>query len=617
MLVASLDPAHSLGDALRIPLGPTPTRVPGSTRRLFAVEIDAGLALDRWLDERRGTLERLAVEGTWLDRDDVRRLLALSLPGIDEIAALLEIARLAADTRFDVVVVDTAPTGHTLRLLELPSTLGDIAALFDHMREKTRVMQAALTGAWRPGAEDALVRDLAQTSADLGALLRDPSRTAMSWVTLPEPMAIEETRDGLEALGSRGITADTIIVNRLTPVPAVACRFCDARRATEVRALERLKPAATVRYVAARDIEPRGLRALAGIAADLGRPAPARPALRRRPRWSASTAGDVVRPGELLPPGARLVLLGGKGGVGKTTCAAAIAVDAADRRPRSRVLLISTDPAHSLADVLNAAVTDRAAVLPEGPPNLDVRELDPARTLARIRNSYAEAVGRLFDRMSAGSHFDAAHDRSVMQGLIELAPPGLDELAAVLEITSTFDAPRPRWDLVVMDTAPTGHALRLLEMPALIHDWVRTLMSILLKYQPAGGVGAFGELLLRLSKGIGRLRGLLTDPAQAAFIVVTRAASMPRLESERLLARLAALGISMPVLLINAVGRGECGRCVRIARAERAEVLRIRQLPSPRVVIAGGVLPPPLGVAAVRRWARSAWKDAPRYHQDR
>ena len=617
VLVASLDPAHSLADALRRPLGPDPKRLPLPKRRLSAVEIDAGLALDRWLVERRGTLEQLAVDGSWLDRDDVRRLLELSLPGIDEIAALLEIARLAADSRFDLVVVDTAPTGHTLRLLGLPSTLGGIAALFEQMRDKSRVMQAALTGTWRPGAEDALVGELARTASDLGALLRDTARTGMSWVTLPEPMAIAETRDALEALGSRGITVDTIIVNRVTPPPAVRCRYCDARRAAEATAFGGLPPASRVRQVAARDVEPRGVRALAGIAADLRRPGPARASSPRAPRWSAALPGHAVRPADLLPARLRLALLGGKGGVGKTTCAAALAFDAAECRPQSRVLLISTDPAHSLADLLGAVVTDRAAPVPGGPSNLEVRELDPARTLARIRTNYAEAVDRVFDRISAGSHFDAAHDRSVMQGLIELAPPGLDELAAVLEITEALDARARRWDLVIMDTAPTGHALRLLEMPGLIHEWVRTLMSILLKYQAAGGVGAFGELLLRLSKGIGRLRALLSDPEQAAFIVVSRAAALPRLESERLVGRLAALGISMPVLVINAVGRGDCNRCVRIARAEQAEIARLRRLSAPRVALAGGVLPPPLGVASVRRWVRSAWRDAPRYHQDR
>ena len=88
--------------------------------------------------------------------------------------------------------------------------------------------------------------------------------------------------------------------------------------------------------------------------------------------------------------------------------------------------------------------------------------------------------------------------------------------------------------LVVMDTAPSGHALRLLEMPALVQDWARALMSILLKYQPVTGVGELGAVLLRLSQGLGRLRALLTDPGARSFVAVTRAAALPRAENGRL-----------------------------------------------------------------------------------
>jgi anion-transporting ArsA/GET3 family ATPase len=112
-LVVSTDPAPSLGDALSRPLGPAPRRVPLRRGRLDAVEIDAAAALGRWLDTRRRHLERIALRGTWLDDDDVSRLLRLSLPGIDELAALLEIARFASGGAYDLIVVDTAPTGHT------------------------------------------------------------------------------------------------------------------------------------------------------------------------------------------------------------------------------------------------------------------------------------------------------------------------------------------------------------------------------------------------------------------------------------------------------------------------------------------------------------------------
>lgn len=617
VLVASIDPAPSLADALRTPLGPRPTRVPRVKGQLSAVEIDAPRALDRWLAGRRETLERLAVEGTWLDHEDVSRLLTLSLPGIDELAALLEISRLAAERTVDLVVVDTAPTGHTLRLLALPATLGDIAAVFDHMREKTRVMESALTGRWRPGAGDALVEELARTADELAALLRDPDRTRVSWVTLAEPMAAAESRDAIGALRATGILVDTLIVNRLTPAPSSACGRCEARRSLEARALRTLPDAPRVVHVAARDVEPRGIRALAGIASDLGRKPPPLRGRTGAVRWAANLPGDPVGPGDLLASSVRLVLLGGKGGVGKTTCAAAVALDAAARRPRGRILLISTDPAHSIADVLGAPVTDEAAPVPGGPRNLDVRELDPQRTLARIRQRYAEAVDRAFDRLASGSRFDAAHDRSIMRALIDLAPPGLDELAAVLEITDTVAADQAAWDLVVMDTAPTGHALRLLEMPALIQEWVKALMAILLKYEGVARLGEFAEILLRLSKGIGRLRTLLADRERTAFITVARAAALPRLETGRLLQRLHALGLHVPAVIVNAVGRGSCARCTTAARVERAEVARIERIAPGRTLVTGVMLPPPHGVAGVRRWGRSAWRDAARYHQGR
>ncbi|MDQ3419558.1 MAG: ArsA family ATPase, partial [Acidobacteriota bacterium] len=237
VLVASTDPAPSLGDAFERPLARTPRRVPLPQGRLSAVEINAASALKRWLDERRATLESIAVEGTWLDRDDIARLLSLSLPGIDELAALLEISRLAHSRRFDLIIVDTAPTGHTLRMLGMPQTLVDVAVVFDRMREKHRVMEEALRGAWRPAAEDALVTELVDTAEELARLLRDRSRATVSWVTLPEPMAIAETSDAVQALESTDIRVASILVNRVTPRPPSECRHCDARRAFESTAI--------------------------------------------------------------------------------------------------------------------------------------------------------------------------------------------------------------------------------------------------------------------------------------------------------------------------------------------------------------------------------------------
>ena len=350
-------------------------------------------------------LEQIALRGTWLDEEDVARLLRLSLPGIDEIAALIEMARLGRSHQFDTIVVDTAPTGHTLRMLSMPDTLRGVARVFDRMQEKHRVMVAALRGGWTPDAADALVEEIDRDGRELNALFHDPARVRMSWVTLPEPMAIAESADALAHLASHGIPLDRVIVNRATPAPPRPCARCDARRAFEAQALAGLAatvPRMEMVVVAERDREPRGLATLAAIGADIEDGPPRRQSARARcRRWQAPVPGNggVLR--TLVAEETRLLLLGGKGGTGKTTCAAAIALDAATADPGRRVLLLSTDPAHSLADVLGCDLSDTARAVPGGPPNLQARELDATRGFERMRARYEAAVDALFERITA------------------------------------------------------------------------------------------------------------------------------------------------------------------------------------------------------------------------
>ena len=351
VLIASTDPAPSLGDALTVRLSTAPGRVEAAFRRpgsLHAVEIDASAVLRRWITERRATLEKIALEGTWLDRDDVDTLLNLSLPGIDEVAALLEIARLARTGRYDRIVVDTAPTGHTLRMLSMPETLLAVARVFDRMREKHRMMVEALRGRRDAAPEDMLVDDLASEAGELGALLTDGRRTHLSWVTLPEPMAVAETADALELLADRGIPVQQIVVNHITPPPVPRpCRRCNARRAFEGRAIRAL-PALHRAFVVARDPEPRGLTALAAIGRELQSERELPLVRSSRTSWVAGASGRRVAATDVAADRTRLLMFGGKGGVGKTTCAAAAALAAAVQWPRRQILLVSTDPATRL-----------------------------------------------------------------------------------------------------------------------------------------------------------------------------------------------------------------------------------------------------------------------------
>jgi arsenite-transporting ATPase len=612
-LVVSTDPAHSLGDALEQKLSAAPRLVRG---RLFAAELDASKALRRFLAPRSPRLRAIAVRGTWLDEEDIDSLFELSLPGVDELIALLELERLAAG--FDCVVVDTAPTGHTLRLLEMPETLDRTAQVLDDMQAKHRAMALSLRGFYRPDASDAAIDELRARAQALRALLRDEAD--FSWVMLPEPMSLEETKDGVAALLRAGLRVSRLVANRATGKPASACGRCSVRRAAEALVLrEALSLELPVVLLPAQETEPRGLAALRRIGRALrAKPlariaAPARAAAARRiaqnaaeRRRPAPGAGAALANGEgwletIAPAGTRLVFFGGKGGVGKTTAATTCALALA--RSGRATLLLSTDPAHSLADALELPLGDDEREVPlvghraapdsghraapsfgngrggarERPaaPRLLARELDATLAFSREREKYRRSVDELFDALRGGSRFDAPYDRAVVQDLIELAPPGLDELFGLLGLSDALSS--GRFDAVVVDTAPTGHALRLLELPEKALAWVHALLAILLKYRKVVGLGELAASLTRTARELRELDALLRDPARTRFVAVTRASALPRLETARLLKALRRLRVPGRTLLVNALTPPGCPRCSRAARAEERELAILRR----------------------------------------
>ena len=203
-LLVSTDPASSLTDALGVRVGSDPAPI-ARAGHLSAANLDASLAFERWIAPRRALLASIALRGTYLDEADVGRLLRLSLPGLDEIVGLLGVVQMASGGDYDEVVVDTAPTGHTLRLLAAPSLLGSTARLLDAFQSHHREIVSAVRGAYVPDAADRLIADLEDDGSALIAMLRDPSVTRLSWVTHAEPMALEETTDAVQVLEAAGL----------------------------------------------------------------------------------------------------------------------------------------------------------------------------------------------------------------------------------------------------------------------------------------------------------------------------------------------------------------------------------------------------------------------------
>jgi arsenite/tail-anchored protein-transporting ATPase len=627
VLVVSTDPAHSLGDALDRRLSSRSCLVPTRRGTLRAVELDADGALERWIGARRRRLATIAERGTYLDEEDIERFLHLSLPGVDELIGLVELARLARAAAAEEIVVDTAPTGHTVRLLAMPATLRRIAAVLADMHAKHRFLAESLGAGYRPDAADALIEEIDTEGRTLTALLRDRARCTFRWIVLPEMLAVEEAKDGVATLEASGIAVEEIIVNAVSAVAADRCPACAARRASEAGALDAIRRAfagRAIRMLVARPREPRGVAALRALARDLARsPSRTRHAqpLARGGRRVPTPA--VVPPGprppmrwleQLAPPGVRLLVFAGKGGVGKTSCAAATALAVAARAPEARVLLLSTDPAHSLGDVLGLALDDEERSMPGAPPGLRARELDADRAFAIRRDRYRKAVDQLFDTLTRGSRMDIAYDREVVQQLIDLAPPGLDELfGALTVIDALLGRDPPPFDAVVVDSAPTGHALRLLRMPAAALEWVHALLAILLKYRSVMGLGELATDLLEIARDLRRLHELLRDAALARVVAVARAGTLPERETVRLLRAVRGLGITLGGIVVNAVSPRSCARCRRGALADRRLAMRLRAAArgAPRsaargrcaMISAPAHFPPPRGVTALSAWA--------------
>src|ERR1035441_10590021 len=225
---------------------------------------------------------------------------------------------------------------------------------------------------------------------------------------------------------------------------------------------------------------------------------------------------DCPNSGNTRGPSAdtRFVLFAGKGGVGKTTLSCVTAVRLAHHFPGKRVLLFSTDPAHSLSACLQAEIGPRPVELF---PGLTAVEIDAHAEFAKLKARYAEDLERFLKSVSQA--FDLTFDRVVLEKMLDTAPPGLDEIMALTRIMEflSFNS----YDLFVLDCAPTGHLIRLLELPEIINQWLKAFFSLFLKYERILRLHGFADELVGISRNLKKLRELLRNPAASALYAVS------------------------------------------------------------------------------------------------
>lgn len=282
----------------------------------------------------------------------------------------------------------------------------------------------------------------------------------------------------------------------------------------------------------------------------------------------------------------KMVMFGGKGGVGKTCCASSSAIWAAEHGKNT--LIISTDPAHSLGDSLGMELAPGEATPVTGVKNLTALEINPKINMAEFQgitnmNPMEDlGMGGMMDTFGMGDLEDFA----------SMNPPGIDEALAFGKVLEFIETEHD-YDLIVFDTAPTGHTLRLLSLPDTLSGWLGKLLKLRLRMGKLLGtfkkVFSKGEqkednsleILERLNNSIENAKEDLTNPVKNSFIVVMIPEEMAIAETGRLLNELMKYNIPVSNIVINQLYLDTeklCDFCKARREMQQKNLLKIRDI---------------------------------------
>lgn len=542
VLLVSTDPASNVGQVFGVTIGNHITAIP-AVDGLSALEIDPEAAAADYRERIVGPVRGLLPEAEIASITE-----QLSGSCTTEVASFDEFTALLTDTEgtvggFDHILFDTAPTGHTIRLLQLPGNW-------------TEFLQTGKGDASCLGPLAGLDRQKSTYAAAVEALA-DPHRTRLVLVTRPTRSALREIDRTHTELVALGMTCQYVVVNAVMPRPS---EDTDPLAS----AVYRREQAALADMPSALRVLPRdhidlkadnmvGLQALRGLfdttsVVASGETGPSDPKA-----VAIAPLRDLVD--EIERGGKGLVMCMGKGGVGKTTIAAAIAVALARRG--HDVHLSTTDPAAHLAETLHGGVE-----------HLRVSRIDPAEASRQYR-----------DRVMAGK--GATLDEAGRATLAEdLRSPCTEEVAVFQAFSKVIHESRSTF--VVLDTAPTGHTLLLLDATGSYHREIARQM---------GDGGHYTTPLMRLQ-----------DPELTKVLLITLAETTPVLEAADLQNDLQRAGIHPWAWVINnsvAAAAPSNPLLRRRAAAEISQIDTVRITYADRYAVIPLLADEPVGVPAL------------------
>lgn len=602
ILVISTDPAHSLGDSFGCPIGTQKPLIEGFSN-LWAMEMDPRRDLEDFKYKHKRELDKLLHRSGFYGQISLNKFLSFSLPGMAEMMTFLHIADMLfkssrlhskrsawidSTQEADLVILDTAPSGHTLRLLSLPQRTKDWVNVLDtslnRYRTSPRLPLVGFKGSVPKAGGDATDRFVGWLKADLekmSSLLTNGEECEFVPVMLPEPMSVEETHDLISALEERNISVRNIIINRIRKMRE--CPFCGPKgKEDEAAVVEIEKEFANYNLIQVPvfPYEIRKAETLTTYAEVLS--GNSHPCLETRPTGSKQKPIASISPiSDLLEKKPTVILFGGKGGVGKTSIAAATALRAARQYPQKKILIFSLDPAHSIADSFDVPITEDTVTAIPGVNNLYALETDAAK----LRQHFIDQISALITSAFAVweerlRSLVLKWDKQVMEAFAQTSPVGLDELLALEKIMGFVE--EKKYDVYVLDTAPTGHLLDLLEFPELVRDWLRHHYVNLLRWNrdiPLTEITDLGNLILRSTTNLRKIRELISDQHKSKLVVITIPEAMGVAETRRLLTSLKRLEIPCQHILINMiVPPTDCNFCVSKMQEQMKYITQVKDL---------------------------------------
>lgn len=596
VLLISQDCSDGLSDLLKKKLNGKPSKLQAGKGNggLFAAQFDAAAAREPFLKKYKPALVAVAQKGSILSEDDLGKIFENTAPGLDELLGLIQLSDALESKEWDRVVVDLSPGAHELRLLDLATYEKKLLAVVRGLTIKKKDA---------PQVAGGFLDEVSAKVEKLLALLKDPTKTAFHLTALAEPVPEGQTRQLFNGVRERGVPLTEIVVNQVEE--RGGCPMCQGLRglqAPHVRKYQALDPKGVpVSLIGKREVPPRGLDEVKKFAKEWATgkqtkalefaAAEGPPALVRAPSMPPIAAPP-------LPP-TRLIFFVGQGGVGKSSCAAAAAVTLTEKE--GPVLLISTDPTHSLSDVLQSRLTDTETQV-KGTKGLYARELDTVAWFANLKKRIKEKSEKVFE--PNGKNPDVSYDREVLRNLLDVAPAALDELPALSALAEALL--QERFKRIVVDPTPTCDSFRILDLPEIARNWLNPVVAVLTRYKAKG----FGELIDELNmllKYVKRFEDALATPTESRFVVVTRGEDLAQPRTERLVDYLKARKLAVERVLVNRVlPKTTCPKCENRRKNELVVAKNLEKKVGLHITVAPALGRHPAGLRELKAF-RTSW----------